>query len=174
MKKNVILMLLFGLSWLSVAGADVLTSPNGKLTVTVTTDNGQLEWSVKSGDTQVLLPSPIQAVVDGQKVINGRGSVARRQEVNTSFQTPVYRKQQVDDHYRLLVMKFQKGTTVEFRAYDDAVAYRICLAGKKMARVDGETVEYRFAGDHKAFVPYVNDLRDGERYSYSFESYYDE
>ena len=174
MKKNVILMLLFGLSWLSAAGADVLTSPNGKLTVTVTTDNGQLEWSVKSGDTQVLLPSPIQAVVDGQKVINGRGSVARRQEVNTSFQTPVYRKQQVDDHYRLLVMKFQKGTTVEFRAYDDAVAYRICLAGKKMSRVDGETVEYRFAGDHKAFVPYVNDLRDGERYSYSFESYYDE
>ena len=37
-----------------------------------------------------------------------------------------------------------------------------------------ETVEFNFAGDYKAFVPYVNDNRSGERYCYSFESYYDE
>lgn len=30
------------------------------------------------------------------------------------------------------------------------------------------------SGDWKAFIPYVNDNRAGERYSYSFESYYDE
>jgi alpha-glucosidase len=40
--------------------------------------------------------------------------------------------------------------------------------------VSSETAEYRFADDYQAFVPYVNDNRGGERYCYSFESYYDE
>mgnify|MGYP002623839695 CR=1 FL=1 len=168
------MMLLLGLCWLAASGANVLTSPGGKLTVTIDASGDGLRWSVASGDVQVLAPSRIQAVVDGQPLISGKGSVARRQTVNTTFATPVYRKQQVEDNYSLLVMKFAKGTSVEFRAYDDAAAYRIIAGNKKAGRVDGETVEYRFAGDYQAFIPYVNDLRDGERYCYSFESYYDE
>lgn len=41
-------------------------------------------------------------------------------------------------------------------------------------KVVNETSEYRFAGDYQSFVPYVNDNRGGERWCYSFESYYDE
>ena len=37
-----------------------------------------------------------------------------------------------------------------------------------------ETAEFNFAEDYPAFIPYVNDNRGGERYCYSFESYYDE
>ena len=170
-------MLLLGLYGLAAsAGVKVstLTSPGGKLEVRVTTDGQSLKWEVKSGDTQVLAPSAIQAVVDGKAVVTGSGSVSRQQQVHSSFVTPVYQRQQVDDNYGLLVMKFGGGTTVEFRAYDDAAAYRICLGSKKATRVDSELVEYCFAGDYQAYVPYVNDLRAGERYSYSFESYYDE
>ena len=162
------------MGWHAAMGASVLTSPGGKLTVTIDASGDGLRWSVASGDVQVLAPSQIQAVVDGQPLVSGKGSVARRQSVNTTFATPVYRKQQVEDNYNLLVLKFAKGTSVEFRAYDDAAAYRIIAGNKKAGRVDSETVEYRFADDYKAFIPYVNDLRDGERYSYSFESYYDE
>ncbi|MBR1416041.1 MAG: glycoside hydrolase family 97 protein [Prevotella sp.] len=174
MKKNLMMTMLLGLCWLAASGANVLTSPGGKLTVTIDASGDGLRWSVASGDVQVLAPSLIQAVVDGQPLVSGKGSVARRQAVNTIFATPVYRKQQVEDNYNLLVMKFAKGTSVEFRAYDDAAAYRIVAGNKKAGRVDSETVEYRFADDYHAFIPYVNDLRDGERYSYSFESYYDE
>ena len=151
-----------------------LTSPNGKLTVAVTTDGQTLKWEVKSGHVQVLMPSAIQAVVDGKPVVSGQGSVAKRQQVQSSFAAPVFYRQQVDDNYGLLVMKFQKGTTVEFRAYDDGAAYRIVPGQKGAHVVDGEMAEFRFAGDYQAFIPYVNDLRQGERYSFSFESYYDE
>ena len=151
------------MGWHAAMGASVLTSPGGKLTVTIDASGDGLRWSVASGDVQVLAPSQIQAVVDGQPLVSGKGSVARRQSVNTTFATPVYRKQQVEDNYNLLVLKFAKGTSVEFRAYDDAAAYRIIAGNKKAGRVDSETVEYRFADDYQAFIPYVNDLRDGER-----------
>ena len=170
-----------GLLWLACATAAsaaskvyTLTSPSGNIEVTATTDAQGLTWAVKSGSTQVLLPSAIQAVVDGKPLIAATGSVAKKQMVESSFATPVYRKQTVDDRYGLLVLKFGQGTTVEFRAYDDGAAYRIGIGNKKAQQVDSETVEYRFADDYQAFVPYVNDLRGGERYSFSFESYYDE
>jgi len=176
MKKTVLFLLLCVSTAAVWAGVKVnsLTSPSGKLEVTVTTDGQTLTWAVSSGGTPVLLASPIQAVVDGQSVIRGTGSVSRKQQVRSSFATPVYRKQQVADDYGLLVLKFGGGTTVEFRAYDDGAAYRICLANKKGRQVDGEQAEFRFAGDYPAFIPYVNDLRGGERYTFSFESYYDE
>jgi len=169
-------MLLCLMAMAARAGVKVNTvaSPNGKVVVTVTTNGEQLLWQVSSADTEVLQPSAIQAVVDGRPVISGNGSVSRKQLVKSAFKTPVYRQQEVADNYGLLVMKFGGGTTVEFRAYDDGAAYRIGIGNKKATRVDGETVQLRFPGDYKAFVPYVNDLRNGERYTFSFESYYDE
>ena len=40
--------------------------------------------------------------------------------------------------------------------------------------VKDEIAEFNFDRDYHAFVPYINDNRAGERYCYSFESYYDE
>ena len=156
------------------AKVERVTSPNKNLEIVVTSDGSNLTWEVNNGTVAVLEPSAIQAVVDGKPIISGQGSVARRQQVKSAFVTPVYRKKEVTDEYGLLVMKFAGGNTVEFRAYDDGAAYRICLGGKKASRVDSETVEFRFADNYQAFIPYVNDLRGGERYSFSFESYYDE
>ena len=65
------------------------------------------------------------------------------------------------------------GYDVEFRVYLNAAAYRI-IPKKMINKVVNETSEYRFAGDYQSFVPYVNDNREGERWCYSFESYYDE
>ena len=63
---------------------------------------------------------------------------------------------------------------MEFRADNDAAAYRIHVSDKKGITVNNETAEFNFAADYNAFIPYVNDNRGGERYCFSFESYYDE
>jgi alpha-glucosidase len=41
-------------------------------------------------------------------------------------------------------------------------------------KVKDEKVSFRFDKDYDTFIPYVNDNRGGERYCYSFESYYTE
>ncbi|MCR4602366.1 MAG: glycoside hydrolase family 97 protein [Prevotella sp.] len=176
MRKIVVLLLLSLCGLAAQAGVKVntLSSPSGNIEVTVTSDGDCLTWAIKSGGTQVLAPSVIQAVVDGKQLITGTGRVGRMQMITSTVKPPVYRKQEVANTYRMLVLKFSQGTTVEFRAYDDGAAYRIGIGNKKASQVDDEKVEFRFAGDYQAFVPYVNDLRGGERYSYSFESYYDE
>lgn len=125
-----------------------VSSPDGLLTVIVHAGQDRLTWEVRHGSTTILTPSEIG--INGTLAkLNGK----------TEGHTVTVRNQQY---------------SVEFRADDDAAAYRITVNGKKPLTIDSETAEFNFADDYQAFVPYVNDNRSGERYCYSFESYYDE
>ena len=156
------------------ARTTVLTSPDGKIKVTAVTDADGLTWAVERDALTVLEPSAIQITVDGREILKGAAREAARREVSAPFASPVYKKAMVEDRYNTVTLRFGRDVRVEFRAYDDAAAYRILSDNPKAAKVDDEVVEYRFAADYQAFVPYVNDNRGGERYCYSFESYYDE
>ena len=157
------------------AGNYEVSSPNGKVKVTITTDEG-VKWSVDYDGRQVLLPSAIDIRLSQGRKTYGLGKVGKvaRHAVNGSFMNPFYKKLNISDAYGQLLMYTTEKFTIEVRAYDDGAAYRLISSNKKPLTVTDETVEFCFSDDYHAFVPYVNDNRGGERYCYSFESYYDE
>jgi len=157
------------------AGNYEVSSPNGKVKVMVDTDEG-VKWSVDYDGRQVLLPSAIDIRLSQGKKTYGIGKVGKvaRHTVNGSFKNPFYKKLNISDAYGQLLMYTTEKLTIEVRAYDDGAAYRLISTNKKPLTVTDETVEFCFSSDYQAFVPYVNDNRGGERYCYSFESYYDE
>ncbi len=152
-----------------------VTSPNGKVKVVV--NSGEtVEWSVSYDGKPVLQPSAIDIRLQQGKRLLGLGKVGKvaKHQVKGSFDTPFYKKATVKDDYGQMLMYTNQKMTIEVRAYDDGAAYRLISTSPKAATVVGETAEFCFADDYPAFVPYVNDNRGGERYCYSFESYYDE
>ena len=157
------------------AGNYEVSSPNGKVKVAVDTDEG-VKWSVDYDGRQVLLPSAIDIQLSQGKKAHHIGKVGKvaRHTVNSSFKNPFYKKLNISDAYGQLLLYTTEKLTIEVRAYDDGAAYRLISTNKKPLTVTDETVEFRFSDDYQAFVPYVNDNRGGERYCYSFESYYDE
>ena len=157
------------------AGNYEVSSPDGKVKVTITTDEG-VKWSVDYDGRQVLLPSAIDIRLSQGRKTYGLGKVGKvaRYTVNGSFKNPFYKKLNISDAYGQLLMYTTEKFTIEVRAYDDGAAYRLISSNKKPLTVTDETVEFCFGDDYQAFVPYVNDNRGGERYCYSFESYYDE
>lgn len=153
-----------------------LSSPDGHVRLTV--DAGKrLTWSLMHDSTKVITSSPISLSLSDGKVLGASPRVKKvsTRKVDTSFATPFYKKSEVKDVYNELTLRLSDGLSVIFRAYDDGAAYRLSLDGKGARRVTSEEAMFNFAGDYKAFIPYVNDLRDADYpYSYSFESYYDE
>jgi len=153
-----------------------LSSPDAHVRLTV--DAGKrLTWSLMHDSTTVIAPSPISLSLSDGKVLGASPRVKKvsTRKVDTSFATPFYKKSEVKDVYNELTLRLSDGLSVIFRAYDDGAAYRLSLDGKGARRVTSEEAMFNFAGDYKAFIPYVNDLRDADYpYSYSFESYYDE
>lgn len=175
MIKNIVLSL-FCLIAMSVS-AEIyeVSSPNGKVKVTVDTDK-TVKWAINYDEREVLLPSEINIrTVQGKKIHNlGKVRKVVKNHVSSSFKNPFYKKRTIADEYGQMLLYTTQEFTIEVRAYNDGVAYRLVNTGKKSFVVSDETAEFRFANDYQAFVPYVNDNRGGERYCYSFESYYDE
>lgn len=153
-------------------------SPDKKTQVKVETKGVYwLRWSMTHNGVPVLERSEINILIDDVFDVfkkGGMGKVTNRQQVRTLFATPFYKKSVVKDEYNSMTVSFKNGISVEFRVYNDGAAYRFLLDRNIMSEVTSETAKFHFADDYPAFVPYVNDNRGGERYCYSFESYYDE
>ena len=151
----------------------IVTSPDGKLKVCAESGNG-LKWSVDYNGTAVIEPSAVGITIGGKEVITGKASMSKVKSVDKTYDVFYANRKEIRDRYNTVTLSFNSGAKVELRAYDGFAAYRILPGVKKDAMVDAETVELRFPSDCEAFVPYVNDNRGGERWCYSFESYYDE
>lgn len=155
-----------------------IESPDKKTQVVIyTKPYTGLFWSIRHNDVMVLEPSNINILVDDVFDVlrkGGLGKVTNRSQIRTQFSTPFYKKSVVKDEYNSMTISFKNDIGIEFRAYNDGVAYRFLINRNMVSEITRETAEFRFADDYPAFVPYVNDNRGGERYCYSFESYYDE
>lgn len=134
----------------------------GDMVVNINVDKS-ITWDITKGKTLVLKPFVISLQTDRQTF-----------GVNPKVRKVTVHNYKNDDNggYQQLLLSCN-GYDVEFRVYLNAAAYRI-IPKKMINKVVNETSEYRFAGDYQSFVPYVNDNREGERWCYSFESYYDE
>ena len=153
--KRLLTLLALCASVMAVQAKDYkLASPDGQLTLSVRT--GELfTYSVAREGVVLLAPSSIGlTLADGTVWGPGtRFSKAVRRSVNTSYDAPVFKRSTVKDQYNELCLK-AKGFEVQFRAYDDGIAWRFVPA--KAVTVKAEEATFAFAKDWKAFIPYVN------------------
>ena len=150
-------------------------SPNGKIDMDLES-GAKISWSVKHENTEVIAPSTISLTLGDGVVLGNNAKVisTKNSKVNTSFATPIYKKKTVIDEYNQVVVTFKGDFGLILRAYNDGVAYRFFTTKKGQIIVESEEADFNFTKDHKAFVPYVRDLREKDMYSSAFEAMYDE
>ncbi|MBR4849396.1 MAG: glycoside hydrolase family 97 protein [Alistipes sp.] len=151
-----------------------LLSPDGRLEVTIVAEP-KLAYSVKCNGEQVLAPSQIglkiyEGAMLGEGVAVKR---AKRTSVNEEIATQFYFRDKIKDCYNALRLDFAARFAVEFRAYDEGVAYRFVTNFKRDFKIANEVAEFAFAKDYKGYFAYSN--RTGTRkdnYFTSFEGAY--
>lgn len=146
---------LLGTSALAAVKNHKLTSPDGRISVVVTSGNG-LSWSVSMDGKQLLAPSAVSVTIDDGSVY-GEGKLKRAEtrSVSREISTALYKKSLVEDKYNELTLTFSDCRVV-FRAYDSGVAYRFISRSRHDFKVLSEKAEFRFAQDWPAYVPYTS------------------
>lgn len=146
---------LFGTSALAAVKNHKLTSPDGRISVVVTSGNG-LSWSVSMDGKQLLAPSAVSVTIDDGSVY-GEGKLKRAEtrSISREISTALYKKSLVEDKYNELTFTFSDCRVV-FRAYDSGVAYRFISRSRHDFKVLSEKAEFRFAQDWPAYVPYTS------------------
>ncbi|MDP9046686.1 MAG: glycoside hydrolase family 97 N-terminal domain-containing protein, partial [Bacteroidota bacterium] len=149
-------------------------SPDGKIDITVTAGD-VIQWSVNHEGTEVIMPSTVSLTLSGGEVLGKNASVKRpvATSADQTFSTPIYKKDKVHDHYNQLMLTFKGDYGLTFRAYNDGAAYRFVTQKKGEITIINEDANFNFKDDDKAFLPFVNDYRNKDKFNTSFESHYD-
>ena len=153
-----------------------ITSPNGKLKVTVTIEN-DIRWSVTSDDKVILAPSQIAMQINENETwgVAPRLSKSTTTKINETIPSPLYKRAEVKDECSVLTLTFKGNYAVEVRAYNDAAAYRFISTREGDYTVKNEISEYKFEGDKTVYCSYVRNNKEKkfeEQYYNSFEQPY--
>ncbi|OOV18812.1 glycoside hydrolase family 97 protein [Flavobacterium sp. LM4] len=179
MKKRIFyifILLFFNASFSQQQVQDfVLESPNRKIKVSIVISE-KITWSVSHDKDIILAPSSISMTLDQNEILGKNALLlnSKREKVNQTFESPFYKKSTVKNQYNLLVLNFKNDFSIEYRAFDDGVAYRFITKKKKDITVKWEEVTLNFDEDYNTFMPYVRDLRNPkDPYISSFEAQYE-
>ncbi len=149
-----------------------VVSPDGRLKADITVGDA-VSYSVSLNGREVIAPSTLSMTLADGTVWGKDPKLAKvsTKSVDSTVASPFYRAESMPEKYNAATLDFKGNWGIEFRAYDDGVAYRFVSKSKKPLTVADEEVVYNFPSDVMTYVPYVRD-RDGDQYFNSFENEY--
>ncbi|WP_018616926.1 glycoside hydrolase family 97 protein [Segetibacter koreensis] len=151
-----------------------VSSPLGKIAVKVWMGK-QLQYQILYDNKVILAPSSIDFLLDKNRSLSSNNSIKSSsvKKVREQIISPVPEKRKViPDVYNVLSVAFKQPYKVEFRVYDDGVAYRISTMFKDSIYVNNEVAEFAFPGTPSAYFPKVQKREDSDIFHTSFEEEY--
>ena len=151
-----------------------VSSPSGKIIVKVWMDR-LLTYSISCENKTILEASFIDFVLADGRALSKKGTIRSSSVENISGQiiSPVPEKRRViPDIYTQLALIFREPFKVEFRVYDDGVAYRISTSFPDSICIENEVAEFSFPGIPSVYFPKVQKRADADIFHTSFEEEY--
>ncbi|MFI3280978.1 MAG: glycoside hydrolase family 97 protein [Rikenellaceae bacterium] len=132
-----------------------LSSPDGT-TQAIIDIGDQIRYSLWQDGREILTPSEISMTLSDGSVwgVGAKIKAIDKLKGDGIIETPHYRSTQIEDRYNGVVINFSDWK-LEFRAFDDAVAYRFVSNKRGQYEVMGERADFNFPSDAVATVPYV-------------------
>ena len=156
MKKSLLVSLLFACSIsYSFSKEYKISSPDGKISLMVNIDK-EIRWSATLDGKEVINSSKIAMILADGKVLgeNEKVSKIKTNQLNEVIKPVVANKRsEITDNCNILVITFRAGFSLQFRAYNDGVAYRFETFLKDDITVKNEVSEYQFPSGTHSWYP---------------------
>jgi alpha-glucosidase len=167
MKRSLVLAFLSVITvYYSAAKEFKLASPDNKISVTVTVGTG-IMWSATCEGREIIKNSKIAMILANGKILgeNEKVKKAAISQLNDIIRPVVSNKKSViTDNCNILTISFNSGFSLQFRAYNDGVAYRFETSLKEDIIIKNEISEFDFpAGSHSWYPLETSFMSHNER-----------
>ncbi|MEO6290197.1 MAG: glycoside hydrolase family 97 protein [Ginsengibacter sp.] len=149
-------------------------SPSGKICVKIWMGRS-LNYRIDFNGESILNPSEIDLLLTNNQSFsfNNRVKSHSIKTVSDVIISPVPEKRKkIPDNYNLATIVTRQPYKVEFRVYDDGVAYRFVTSFKDSITVQNEIAEFNFPGKPSAYFPGIHKRDDADIFHTSFEELY--
>lgn len=156
MTRKLILVILFVLTATCSFARDYkVNSPDGRTGITVNAGT-QITWSATYDGKEIFSASRIAMILEGGKILGDNEKIASA-SVNKlqDIIKPVVanKRSEITNSCNIITLYFKSGFSVEFRAYNDGVAYRFETFFKGDITVTNEISELAFPQGSHAWYP---------------------
>ncbi|MFW6159983.1 MAG: glycoside hydrolase family 97 protein [Acidobacteriota bacterium] len=158
-RPQIILCLILGalicFSWILGKEEHELLSPDERIKVNIAIGES-ITYSVHYDNQKNIASSPLLLKTKEQGILgkNPRLIDSSSRTVKEIIRPVVPTKsKEIDDHYNELTLTFENNYQVEFRAYNDGVAYRLVSTYEGPLQIIDEEVTLNFTKDHQVYFP---------------------
>jgi alpha-glucosidase len=154
MKKQIFLAsLLFCSMFTWAVKPTLLTSPNGEISMSVCVLD-KISYTVSYGKDLLLDNCSLSLELENETLgLNPKLKKSTRSVINETFKKEIpFKNSMVQNQCNVLKLDFSGNYSIEFRAYDDGVAYRFITNKGKEIIVKNEVFNVNFSGDCKAVL----------------------
>ena len=156
MKHSILLALLLMLIINCTYAKDyTVSSPDGKLLLTVSVGN-DIKWSAAFNNNEILRSVRSGMVLADGNILGENESVRSisNTKLNQVLKPEVaHKRSEITDNCNILLITFKSGLSLQFRAYNDGVAYRYETNLKNDITIKNEIAELRFPAGSTAWYP---------------------
>jgi alpha-glucosidase len=172
MKKIWLLTLFIGIN-VCAWSTDTLSiySPSGKICVKVWM-NQNLKYQVYENGTSIIGPSGIDLILKNNNSFSFDNAITSHVEkkVFNTITSPIPEKRKlIEDHYNLLSIEFKQPYRLEFKVFNDGVAYRLLTHFKDSITITNEIAEFQFPNNTSVYFPGIHKRDDADIFHTSFE-----
>lgn len=150
MKKQLLLLLIFSIS-LYVQGQNIhkLASPDGNIQISVNLSD-KIYYDVICRNETLLKQCHLAMEIGDQELgTNPKMTKVSHKNIDESLKPVIPLKfSSVSNRYNQLLLDFKGGYSVEFRAFNDGIAYRFITNKKGMINVKNETLQVNFPDNY--------------------------
>jgi alpha-glucosidase len=133
-----------------------LTSPDGKIVVTINTEP-DIKWSASCHGHEIINSAIAGIILENNKIL-GQNEILRKAVMGKVDQilVPVVanKNSRISDNCNTLLLTFKSGFSINFRAYNDGVAYRFETSLKDTITIKNEITDIQFPEGSYAWFPY--------------------
>lgn len=130
-----------------------LESPNGAVTTKIFFDEG-MTFKVKLNGLPLMNSVRVNYEINSHPLVWDAISEPKQTQINTILKPAIPgRGAEISDHYNQLVFQFKNNFSIEFRAYNSGVAYRLVTNIPEEIVVSDEVFEITFTEHSKAWYP---------------------
>jgi alpha-glucosidase len=149
-----------------------ISSPDSKILLKVSV-GAEIKWSALFDGKEILACSKVAMVLSDGKVLGAAEKVKKVKlgQINEIIKPVVANKRsEITDNCNTLLITFNSGFSIQFRAYNDGVAYRFETALKDEIIIKNEISELQFPSGSSSWYPRETSFMSHNERSFIFSS----
>lgn len=146
---------------INVTASQHFTSPNGRLTADIKLKDNQVSYSLNL-DGKPLLTDARAALLPAGQTQAPKLQLIKQSAHSEHVDAFAYRQQGFDTQWNQQNFRLTPELEIEFRAYDDGLAYRFIQTAKKPMVIQDEVARFTPVGDPLTYLAYTTNAKKPE------------